>query len=163
MTAESNCTRRCCCAGGKFQERRSNFAPVCCSVRCSQRNDLRRISGGDILLHRGFGGQGGYHSVRTANLQCRIALLRSDGLVERQNHQLLAQTGDENRRPIFVVGNLHGHDRSRSELVHFRFETTCVLFNITKAAGDPASGIENGSRIAFARDGLLPCYGQEAD
>jgi hypothetical protein len=84
-------------------------------------------------------------------------LLLAEGPVQRQNNQLLAQTRDENRRPIFVVANLHGYDRPREELVHFCFESTCVSFNVTKASRDPASCIENSGVIAFARDRLLPC------
>jgi hypothetical protein len=84
-------------------------------------------------------------------------LLLSNGLVQRQNNQLLAQTRDENRRPIFVVANLHSHDRPREELVHFGFESTSVPFNVPKAPCDPASCIENSGVIAFARDRRLPC------
>ncbi len=77
-------------------------------------------------------------SARSANLQRCIALLLPNGLVQRQNNQLLAQTRDENRRPIFVVANLHGHDCARQERVHFGLESTCVAFNVPKAPHDPA-------------------------
>jgi hypothetical protein len=86
--------------------------------------------------------------------------LLPNGLVQRQNNQLLAQTRDENRRPIFVVANLHSHDSPGEELVHFGRESTRVAFNVPKASRDPAGWIENGGVIAFARDSRLPCEEQ---
>src|SRR5947208_609337 len=44
-----------------------------------------------------------------------------------------------------------------AELVHFGYESTCVPFNVPKGSCDPASCIENGGVIAFARDRRLPC------
>ena len=77
-------------------------------------------------------------------------MLFTDRLVQRKNNQLPSQAGDKDGWPIFVIANLHGHDRPREELVQFRFESTRAHFNVTKAPRDPASCIENGSAIIFA-------------
>jgi hypothetical protein len=82
--------------------------------------------------------------------------LVADRLVQWQNDHLLAQAGDKNRRPVFVVSNLHSQDCSGEQVVHFCFESTCVSFNVPKRPRDPASRIENGGGIAFMGDCRLP-------
>jgi hypothetical protein len=77
-------------------------------------------------------------------------LLLPNGLVQRQNNQLLAQTRDENRRPIFVVPNLHRDDCACTERVHFGVKSACMAFNVLQAPRDPAIRIKKRRVLAFA-------------
>jgi hypothetical protein len=70
---------------------------------------------------------------------------------------LLAQAGDENRWPIFMVPYLHRDNRARRKRIDLRSESSRALFNLTEAARDFAGRLENRSTISFLRQRPLPC------
>jgi len=152
VTAKPDCTRRGRGAGGKLQQRWLSI-PVCCSVRCRQANNLRRISAGDS----------GHDSARPAQHQRSIALLVADRLLQRQNNQLPAQTSDQKRRPVLVVSNLNGDNTARPEHFKPRLEIPGAFFYIAKFPEDLAVPVQNGRAVFGAAQRLLPAIEQWVD
>src|SRR6266481_974865 len=146
MTAKSNRARCGRCARRKFQKRWRILTPICCRVSCAQPNDLGRISGG----------ASGDYSAGSANPQRSLALLVADGLVKGENNELLAQACNEDGWPIFVVPNLHRHDRARRQCIDVRLESARSPFNIAEAADDFAVRVENRSTITVVGERPLP-------
>ena len=70
--------------------------------------------------------------------------------------QKAISASDEDRWPIFVIADLHRHDRARRQRVDLRLESARALFNTTKATRAFAGRIENRGAITFARQRLLP-------
>src|SRR5467141_2093077 len=152
MTAKPDCARRGRGSGGKLQQRRLSI-PVCCSVRCLQANNLRRISAGDS----------GHDSARPAQHQRSIALLVADRLFQRQNNHLPAQTSDQERRPVLVVSNLNGDNTAGPEHFKLRLEVAGAFVYVAKFSEDLAVAVENGWPIFCAAQRLLPAIEQWVD
>ena len=90
------------------------------------------------------------------NFQRSVALLIADRLFQGKNNQPLAQTSDQNRRPIFVVSDLNSDNTARRELFKLPFELARAFFYLGKFPEDLAVRIENGWAIFCAAQRLFP-------
>ena len=100
-----------------------------------------------------------HNSACLTNIQRRVALLIADRLFQGKDNQALAQSGDQKRRPIFVITNLDRDNAMLEEDVDLRLEVPRALFDFTKRPQDFAVRRENCRRIAFLPKRLAP--GQE--
>ncbi len=133
LAPKSDRARRSRRAGSEFQDIRRIFAPSGCRGRCPQRQNLRGISAGDS----------GHHRSRLADFQRCVALLIADRLLQGKNNQPLAQTSDQNRRPIFVVSDLDRDDASGAEHVDLSLEIARAFFDVGKFSQDLAARVED--------------------
>ena len=100
-----------------------------------------------------------HNSACLTNIQRRVALLIADRLFQGKDNQALAQSCDQNRRPIFMIANLDRDNAMLGEDVDPRLELPRALFDFTKCPHDFAVRRENCRRIAFLPKRLAP--GQE--
>ena len=119
---------------------------MCCSVGCPQPKYLWRISAEDS----------GHYSLCSADLQRSVALLVADRLFQRENNQALAQTRDQDRRPVFVVSDLNRDDTTRREHLNIGLEVAGAFFDIGKFSENLAARVDDGRRIFARRESLSP-------
>ena len=80
----------------------------------------------------------------------------ADRLFQRQDDQPLAQTSDQERRPIFMIANLDRDHTTFGEAVDFRFEIASTCFDIEKSSHDFPARVKDRWRIFRAGDSLFP-------
>jgi hypothetical protein len=101
-----------------------------------------------------------YNSACLTNIQRRVTLLIADRLFQGKDNQALAQSCDQNRRPIWMITDLDRDNAMLGEDVDLRLEVPRALFNITKCPQEFAVRRENRGRIAFLRKRLAPRHEQ---
>src|SRR5947199_686233 len=122
MTAKPNCTRRGRRARGKLEKRWRMLVPMCRSVGCPQPKYPRGFSAEDS----------GHYSPGFAKLQSGVALLVVHRLFQWENNQVLAQTRNQDRRPVFVVSDLNGDNAARREHLNIGLEGAGAFFYVGK-------------------------------
>src|SRR6266508_994596 len=137
-------------AGGKPQESWRILAPIRCSAGCLQPNDIWCA----------FAGGSGHYSRCLANLESLAALLFADRLFERKNGQMPAQTTEQNRRPIFMVADLHAENVAFTKDVHPLQEITCALFDLAERPEPLAASCKDSDCIASSCECFLPPFQQ---
>ena len=150
MTAKPNCTRRGRRARGKLEKRWRMLVPMCCSVGRPQPSYFWRISAEDS----------GHYSFCSADLQRRVALLVVHRLFQWENHQVSAQTRDQDRWPVFVVSDLNSDDTARREHLNIGLEVAGAFFYFGKFPENLAARVDDGRLIFCAAQSLSPSVEQ---
>ena len=80
----------------------------------------------------------------------------ADRLLQRKDNQPLAQAGDQDRGPIFMIANLDRDHTTLGEALDFRFEIARTCFDIGKSSHDFPARVKDRWRIFRAGDSLFP-------
>ena len=150
MAAKPNCTRGGRRARGKLEKRRRIFAPIRCRVGCPQPKYPGEVSAGDS----------GHYSRGSAQPQRSVALLVAYRLFQRENNQVLAQTRNQDRRPVFVVSDLNSDDTTRREHRKIGLEVAGAFLYTGKFPENLAARVDDGRAIFCAAQSLLPSVEQ---
>jgi hypothetical protein len=84
----------------------------------------------DAANNRQDAGAPRYDSPCATNFQRCVALLVANGLFQRENNQVPAQTSDQNRRPVFVVPDLDRDNASGLKRFDLPLEIARTLIDL---------------------------------
>jgi hypothetical protein len=81
-------------------------------------------------------------------------------LFQRENNQMLAQTRNQDRRPVFVVSDLNSDDTTRREHLKIGLEVAGAFLYTFKFPENLAARVDDGRAIFCAAQSLSPSVEQ---